>query len=125
MRRLGSKLPFREAAEEVWYSCHIRIGEATLRRITHRHGAAAAALVCQEVEALERDAPEATAYPQQLLLSADGSFVQLTSGEWREVKSVAVGEFTTTYDPQSWAACVKTKNLSYFSRSCRVRDFER
>jgi hypothetical protein len=125
MTRLGSKLPFREAAEEVWYSCHIRIGEATLRRITHRHGAAAAALVCQEVEALERDAPEATAYPQQLLLSADGSFVQLTSGEWREVKSVAVGEFTTTYDPQTWTACVKTKNLSYFSRSCRVREFER
>jgi hypothetical protein len=125
MTRLGSKLPFREAAEEVWYSCHIRIGEATLRRITHRHGAAAAALVCQEVEMLERDAPEALAYPQQLLLSADGAFVQLTTGEWREVKSVVVGEFTTEYDPQSWTAQVKTTNLSYFSRSGGVRDFER
>lgn len=125
MTRLGSKLPFREASEEVWYSCHIRIGEATLRRITHRRGAAAAALVCQEVAMLEREAPEVTAHPQQLLLSADGAFVQLTSGEWREVKSIAVGEFTTEYDPQSWTAQVKTHNLSYFSRSGGVREFER
>jgi hypothetical protein len=44
MTQLGSKLPFREAAEEVWYSCHIRIGEAAHKRITHRHGAAAAAV---------------------------------------------------------------------------------
>jgi hypothetical protein len=125
MTRLGSKLPFREAAEEVWYSCHTRIGETTLRRITHRHGAAAAAFGRQEVIALERDAPEAMAHPQQLLLGADGAFVQLTSDEWREVKSVAVGEFRTEYDPQSRAAQVKTHNLSYFSRSCGVRDFER
>lgn len=74
---------------------------------------------------LEREAPEVTAHPQQLLLSADGAFVQLTSGEWREVKSIAVGEFTTEYDPQSWTAQVKTHNLSYFSRSGGVREFER
>ena len=36
-----------------------------------------------------------TAGPAKLLISADGSFVRLTSGEWREVKGLAVGEFET------------------------------
>jgi hypothetical protein len=125
MTRLGSKLPFREAADEVWYSCHTRVCEATLRQITHRHGAAAEALVREEVEALERDAPDATVSPQQLLVSADGSFVHLTSGQWREVKNLAVGEFSSEWDPQRWQRQVKTKELSYFSRSYGVRDFER
>lgn len=125
MTRLGSKLPFREAAEEIWYSYQTLPDEATLRRVTQRHGAAAEALVEQEVAMLERDAPEASAWPQQLLVSADGAFVQLTNGEPREVKSVAVGEFTTEWDPRSWEARVKTQEISYFSRSYAVRDFER
>ena len=57
MTRLGSKMPFREAVEEVWYACRTQVSEATIRRTTHRHGAAAEALVRQEVEMLERDAP--------------------------------------------------------------------
>lgn len=124
MTRLGSKMPFREA-EEVGYACHIRVSEATVRGITHRHGQAAEALARQEVEALERDMPQATAQPQQLLVSADGAFVQLTSGEWREVKSVALGEFATEWNPRTWERQVKTKDISYFSRSYRARDFER
>lgn len=125
MTRLGSKMPFREAAEEVWYACHTRVSEATVRRITHLHGAAAEALVRQEVETLERDAPEPGACPPQLLVSVDGAFVQLTNGEWREVKSVAVGEFATQWNPRTWERQVKTQAISYFSRSYRARDFER
>lgn len=125
MTRLGSKMTFREAVEEVWYACHIQVSEATVRRTTHRHGAAAEALVRQEVEMLERDMPEATAGPEQLLVSADGAFVHLTSGEWREVKSVVVGQFGTAWDATSWRRQVKAEALSYFSRSYGARDFER
>jgi hypothetical protein len=106
-------------------SYHTRVAEATLRGVTHRHGAAAEALVRQEVEALERDALEATAQPGRLLVSVDGAFVQLTSGEWREVKSVALGEFAAVWNARTWEAAVKTNHLSYFSRSYPVRDFER
>ena len=125
MTRLGSKMPFREAVEEVWYAYHTQVSEATVRRTTHRHGAAAEALVRQEVEMLERDAPAARARPEQLLVSADGAFVRLTSGEWREVKSVVVAEFGTEWDPTNWQRQVKTEALSYFSRSYGARDFER
>ena len=45
---------------------------------------------------LEKEGIGETDEPRErLVLSADGSFVHLTSGEWREVKSVAVGEFET------------------------------
>jgi len=125
MTRLGSKLPFREAVEEVWYSYRTHVSEPTLRRTTHRHGAAAEVLARQEVEMLEREAPPATANPQQLLVSTDGAFVQLSNGEWREVKSVAVGEFATEYDPKTWKAETKTRDITYFSRSYLAREFER
>lgn len=125
MSRLGSRMSFAEAVEEVWYSYRTRISEATVRRATHRHGAAAEALVQQEVEALERDAPAVTARTKQLLVSADGAFIRLTSGEWREVTSVAVGEFETVWDRQTWQRWVQTDNISYFSRTYSVRDFER
>lgn len=125
MTRLGSKLPFREAAAEVWYACRTEVNESTVRQLTHRHGGAAEALVRQEVEALERDAPEAEASPQQLMVSVDGAFVQLTTGEWREVKSLAVGQFRTKWDQRTWKNQVKTEHLSYFSRSYPAREFER
>lgn len=125
MTRLGSKLPFQQAAEEVWYQCRTRVCEATLRRVTHRYGAAAEAVVKQEVERLEQEAPDATAQPKQLQVSVDGAFVQLTSGEWREVKSIAIGEFSTRWQPSTWTNHVKTEQISYFSRSDDVRNFER
>jgi hypothetical protein len=125
MTRLGSKLPFREAAEEVWYSCHTKVAEVTVRRVTYRHGSAAEALVRHEVEALEREAPAATSYPQQLQVCVDGSFVPLVGGEWREVKGLAVGAFATAYKGTGWEGVVKASALTYFTRSYQARDFER
>lgn len=124
MTRLGSRLPFREAAQEVWYSQRTRVCAATVRRLTHRHGAAAEELVRQEVEMLMRDAPEPPVSPQQLLVSADGSFVHLTTGEWREVKCLAVGAFATEWTPGTWQSRIKTRDLSYFTRSYSAREFE-
>lgn len=125
LTRLGSKLPFREAIEEVWYSHQTAVGEATCRRATYRHGRAAEALVALEVARLEKEGLDAGPGPEKLLISADGSFVRLTSGEWREVKGLAVGEFETEYETPGAVGQVKTKKLSYFTRSYRVRDFER
>ena len=124
MTRLGSKLPFREAIEEVWYSHQTAVGEATCRRVTYRHGRAAEALVKLEVARLEQEGLEEQPGPERLLVSADGSFVRLTSGEWREVKGLAVGEFETLHKAPGAVGQVKTKKLSYFTRSYRVRDFE-
>ena len=73
---------------------------------------------------LHREGPAAEARSQNVLLSVDGTFIHLTNGDWREVNTVALGEFERVWDEVSWEAQVKTANISYFSRSCRAREFE-
>ena len=119
MARLGSKLPFREAVDELAFGYHTAISEPTCRRVTHRSGRAAEAICCREVERLEKEAPAPVVSPNNLLVSADGSYIRLTDGNWLEVKSVAAGEFERA--EQS----VKTTAISYFTRSYEIRDFER
>lgn len=74
MTRLGSKMPFEQAVEEVWLNQQTQVEETTLRQTTYRHGQAAEALERAEVERLEREAPAAKARPDQLLVSVDGCF---------------------------------------------------
>lgn len=125
MARLGSKLPFREAVDELGHSYHTAISEPTCRRVTQRSGQAAEAVARTFVEYLEKEAPDPETAPEKLLFSADGSFIQLTTGEWLEVKSVAIGEFASMERSGNGEGEVKTSNISYFSRSYPVRDFER
>lgn len=117
-------MPFAEAVEEIWYSHKTVVAETTLRRVTYENGRAAEAVSRQEAEMLYRDAPTTEARPQKMMLSVDGAFIHLTSGEWREVKTVAIGQFEREWDKSSWESRVKTHDLSYFSRSYRARDFE-
>lgn len=123
--RLGGRMPFSEAAQEVWHSCGTTVTASTMRRTSQRHGRAAEAVAKEEVVRLETEAPTATARPKQLLVSVDGALIPLTNGEWREVKSVAIGSFETKWQRKKGALEVKTGELTYFSRSYRIRDFER
>ena len=125
MSRLGSKMPFEQAVEEIWDSRRIHLSEGTIRQTTYRHGRAAEALTEAEVQRLEKEAPAATAQPEKLLVSADGALVPLVNGEWREVKSVAVGEVVEEWRDKKGELLVRSEELSYFSRSYRARDFER
>jgi len=125
MTRLGSKMPFRQAVEEVWLTQHSYVEESTLRRTTYLHGEAAEAMERAEVERLEREAPSSEAAPRQLFVSVDGALIQLTTGEWIEVKNVAVGEFAGIWNAKKGRVEVKGKDISYFSRSYRAREFER
>jgi hypothetical protein len=93
MTRLGSKMPFEQAVEEVWYNQRTQVKEGTLRQMTYRHGKAAEALERAEVESLEQEGIKSEVNPKQLVISADGAYICLTTGEWREVKSLTVGEF--------------------------------
>jgi hypothetical protein len=49
----------------------------------------------------------------------------LTNGQWREVKTMVVGEFESVWHGKKGELEVKTRDISYFSRSYRVREFER
>jgi hypothetical protein len=117
-------MTFTEAAEETWYSHQTHISETTLRRTTYRHGRMAEQAARQEVERLKAEAPPSAACPQQLAISADECLIHLTNGEWREIKGVAIGTFETEWQPGTWEQQVKTTEISYFTRSYRVREFE-
>jgi hypothetical protein len=125
MTRLGSKLPFAQAVEEVWLGEKIQIEESVLRQTTYRHGQAAEAMERAKVESLETAMKPASARPKQILVSADGAFIHLTNGQWREVKTMVVGEFESVWQGKKGEIEVKTRDISYFSRSYRIREFER
>jgi hypothetical protein len=125
MTRLGSKLSFKQAADEVYRSYRTEVTESTLRGTTHRYGEIAEKIECDEAERIEKEKPESTEHPKRLLVSEDGAYIRLTSGNWREVKTMAVGEIESTWSEATSEVKVQTKNLSYFSRSYGIRGFER
>ena len=111
--------------EELRLMWGLDVSRGAIRAATLSYGQAAQALVEAEVARLEREAPEATAQPEQLVMCADGAFVQLTSGDWREVKTVAFGEFQSRWDTSRHAIGVHTQQVSYFSRLEPAEQFGR
>ena len=96
-----------------------------MRGTTHRYGDLAEKIACDEAERIEKEKPNATEYPKQLLVSEDGAYIRLTTGDWREVKTMVVGEVESIWEEKTSQVKVRTKNLSYFSRSYGIRNFER
>lgn len=125
MTRLGSQLPFDEAVKEIGFAYQTRISESTTRRTTYENGRASEALAKQEVAELEAKAPDPPVAPTKLVISTDGAFIGLRGGEWREVKTVAIGHFASHWQVGKGQPEVQGSELSYFSRSYKARDFER
>lgn len=125
MTRLGSRLPYGEAQEELRLMWGLTVSRGAIRQATLRHGQIAETLITETVAQLERGGSTPTAKPEQLVMSTDGAFVQTTKGEWREVKTVTFGEFQSQWDPKSRKTVVKTDKLSYFSRVEPAETFSR
>lgn len=125
MTRLGSRLSYGEAQEELELMWKVKVSKSSLQYVTMRHGGVAAALIGEKVAQLEAIAPPATAQPEQLVMCTDGAMVQLTSGEWREVKTVTFGEFRPQWDAKTHKVVTKTEQVSYFSRMEPAEAFSR
>jgi hypothetical protein len=123
MTRLGAKLPYEQAREEINQFCHTLVSEPTIRRQTTGNGRAGEAMAKAETRQVEKGEISSEAQPSRILISADGAYIALTSGEWREIKTVSIGEFETVVQADG-SEKIETGSLSYFSRSYRARDFE-
>ena len=66
MTRLGSKLPFQQAADEIKAFWKTEISEATVRRTTHEHGRACETMARHEVEAIESEMPDGPGQAERL-----------------------------------------------------------
>jgi hypothetical protein len=120
--RLGSSVPFAQAATLLACFTHVTVGEATARRLTEQAGAAYVAVQTAAAERIAREAPPPPPGPPVLLLSADGAMVPLVGGEWGEVKTLAVGAVEP--DPAAPGEA-RLRGLSYFSRRAEAETFVR
>ena len=91
MARLGTWMPFRAAQRELAFFLGVEVAEATVRQLTEQAGAAQVQVQAAEVDALLSERPDSPSGPEVQLLSLDGALIQLVHGEWKEVKTLAVG----------------------------------
>lgn len=122
--RLGTWMPFAQAAEMLAFFTGVTVSAATARRMTEGAGAAYEAVQTAAVEAIEEELPPAPLGPRVQLLSVDGAMVPLLHHEWTEVKTLAIGVVGQPVREQGeWV--VHTEQLSYFSRSVEAATFGR
>ncbi len=124
LTRLGSKLPYREAAAEVEAFWGVQVSAATVQRQTGLHGATAVALEADQVAQLQAGAAPPMAGPERLALSVDGALVQLTTGEWREVKMLSLGRFDPQWHAGRRQVETRLSEVSYFARLAPAAAFE-
>ncbi|HEY8742380.1 MAG TPA: ISKra4 family transposase, partial [Chloroflexota bacterium] len=116
--RLGSALPFAQAAEALAFFWQVQLSTSSVLRQTETAGAAWVALQSAAVTLLERETPPPAAGPARQLLSVDGAMVPLVGGVWAEVKTLTLGSVS-----DAAAGSPHTSDLSYFSRMSDAATF--
>ena len=114
-------MPFGRAAKELRYFTRVEISEATARRITEGAGSDYVQVQSKQVEQILNQAPPSPPGPELQLISADGAMVHEVSGDWVEVKTVAIGKVETKGDTGE----IHTRELTYFSRLSEASEFNR
>jgi hypothetical protein len=118
--RLSTWMPFGRAAKELRHFTQVEVSEATTRRITEGAGSDYVEIQNKEVEQIVKQAPASPSGPELQLISADGAMIHEVSGEWVEVKTVAIGEVAKREGGK-----VHTRELTYFSRLSKADEFTR
>ena len=128
MARLGTWMPFRAAQRELAFFMGVEVAEASVRQITEQAGAAQVQVQAAEVETLLTERPESPAGPEVQLMSLDGALIQLVTGEWKEVKTLALGTVSEAKHKKKkkpeGEVQVQTRALSYFSRMSEAQTFQ-
>jgi hypothetical protein len=122
--RLSGWMPFEKAAELLADFMGIQVSKGMSQRYAEEAGAAYEQLQVEEVDWLEKEAPEAEQGADKIQVSADGAMVPLVHGVWAEVKTLVVGEVQPAME-QDGEKVVHTRNLSYFSRKVNAEEFQR
>ncbi len=119
---LATCMPFERVAQMLETLLGVQVSEATVRRWTEQAGAH-----YEAVQTAQRKPPapeeQASPAPGKQALSSDGAYVPLISGEWAEVRTMAIGEVETRTSAQGNEQ-VKVTHLSYFSRMTDAETFE-
>lgn len=106
-------MPFGRAAQMLERLLGVQVSEATVRRLTEQAGVHVQSVQTQESQPAETEAPGRKG-PAKQAISSDGAYVPLTTGEWAEVRTVAIGDVEGSKSPERQEQ-VKVTALSYFS----------
>jgi hypothetical protein len=117
-------MPFKKAAEFLGDVLGIQVSKGLSQRYAEAAGAAYEQLQTEEVEQLERAAPQPEQGAERLQVSADGAMVPLVHGIWAEVRTVVIGEVVSVENKQG-ERVAHTQSLSYFSRKVNADTFQR
>jgi hypothetical protein len=117
-------MPFAQAAELLEDMVGIRVSKGVSQRCSEEAGAMYAQMQQEEVEQLEKEAPDAEKGADKLQVSADGAMVPLLHGVWGEARTVVIGEVQPVVEAHG-ERVVHTRNLSYFSRKVDAETFQR
>jgi len=123
MVRLATWMPFRPASRELAFFTGVEVAEATIRHVTEQAGAAYVRIQEEQTGTLLREQPESPAGPKVELMSVDGCFIQMVGGEWKEVKTVALGVVKEPVEERG-EQVVHTRELTYFSRMSESGQFQ-
>ena len=105
--RVGTLLPFRQAADLLAALRGVRVDEATVRRLTYAAGHAALAL----------PVPHAAPQPPACLqLSLDATTVRVVGGDWVAVKLAACGALVPGAADDQGQPTARTAQVSYVAR---------
>jgi hypothetical protein len=124
MVRLATWMPFRQAGEQLEFFMGTAVGATTIRQTTEQAGEAHVQLQDNKVATIEAHCPPSPPGPEVQLMSVDGAFIQLVGGEWKEVKTLALGVVGKPVE-EDGEQVVHTHELSYFSRMSDSKEFER
>lgn len=114
--RLSTTQPsFAKASAELAWHTGTSVHADTARRQSEAAGAVLVAHETADAARILREHPDPPAGPDTLIFSVDGAMVPLRGGQWKEVRTLAVGEVQPTgADPHG--PTIQTTRLSYFSR---------
>jgi hypothetical protein len=83
----GTLMPFGQVPALLGFVCGVTLSRSSARRITETAGAA-----LTRVEQTEATLPPVPPGPARQQVSVDGAMVPIVGGEWREVKTMVIGD---------------------------------
>jgi hypothetical protein len=119
---LATVMPFAQAGKMLESLLGVQVSEATVRRMTEQAGAHYEAVQTAQSQLPEPE-EKPVSVPLKQAISSDGAYVPLISGQWAEVRTLAIGEVETHTSAQG-NEHVKVTQLSYFSRMTDAETFE-
>ena len=114
--RLSTQQPsFATAARELTFFTGATVHPDTARRRTESAGAVLVASETAQAAHILREHPTPPPGPATMVFSVDGAMVPIVGGEWKEVRTLAVGAVQPPRDTPD-GPLIQTTDLSYFSR---------